>query len=337
MSVTVLRPGLLTSIQDAGRYGYRKFGLPVGGAMDPYSLRIANLLVGNDEREAALEATLIGPALRFEQDALLAVAGGDLSPTVDGMKLPMWRPVIVKSGSVLRFGPCKSGCRAYVAVAGGFRIPEVMGSKSTYLRGGIGGFHGRALQEGDVIGLNAPEQARSVAPAAFDSLRSTAWFAGWNRMPHHSEHITVRAMRGDHYAHFDDDSRLRFFDRPFQVEPQSDRMGCRLSGSRLQLAEPIEVISEAVAVGTVQAPPDGHPIVLLADSQTIGGYPRIAQIAAADLPLIAQAKPGTRIRFQEISVREAERLYRLKEYEIRIIRAGIRMKRLGQKFFSMQN
>lgn len=195
MSFKVVKPGLLTSLQDLGRYGYQKYGVIVSGAMDPVSLRLANLLVGNDEDEAALELTLVGPSLIVEQDALLAVTGGDMSPKVNGQPLPMWRPVYVRKGSHLQFGACKAGSRAYVAVAGGYDVPVVMGSKSTYLRAGIGGYQGRALAEGDVIAWKASagraaeyreQWARKLEGVSSDYI-STDWHTGRGFHPHEGE------------------------------------------------------------------------------------------------------------------------------------------------------
>ncbi|VBB09805.1 allophanate hydrolase subunit 2 [Lucifera butyrica] len=329
MSLTVVRPGLLTTIQDLGRTGYQKYGVIVGGGMDSYSLRLANLLVGNEEGEAALEITLTGPMLKIEGDVLMAITGGDLSPTVAGEPVPMGRPVYLKQGTVLQFGACRTGCRSYLAVAGGYTVPEVMGSKSTYLRAGIGGFRGRPLQPGDMLATN-PTPAASVrfmkrlaGKAPHTALAATSWYAGRGHIPL-AQPATVRAMRGGQYENFTPDSREQFWHSIFQVTPKSDRMGYRLTGPGLHLAEPLEMISEAVSLGTIQVPPDGNPILLMADRQTTGGYPKIAQVALADVPLVAQMKPGGKIRFQEISLLEAERLYIKREHSMQMIRTAIR-------------
>ncbi|MDF9840758.1 MULTISPECIES: biotin-dependent carboxyltransferase family protein [unclassified Paenibacillus] len=331
MSISVLQPGMLTSIQDLGRYGYQKYGVIVSGAMDTYSLRTANLLVGNDEAEAALEMTLMGPSLLIKNDTLLAITGGDLSPVIDKQPVPMWRPLYVKGGSVLEFGACKSGCRAYLAVAGGYHIPAVMGSKSTYLRAGIGGYEGRALKEGDELALETMGEKskrlmRSLQKSAGeDTLASTPWYAGGSILKHAGD-ILVRVTRGSQFERFDDVSRNRLYSEPFQITPQSDRMGYRLSGPALQLEEPFEMISEGVCLGTVQVPPDGNPIILLADRQTVGGYPSIAQVAVVDIALIAQMKPGQKLAFQEITAREAEKLYLDRERDMEEMRSAISLK-----------
>ncbi|BCJ86234.1 5-oxoprolinase subunit C family protein [Effusibacillus dendaii] len=326
MSIQVIRPGLLTTVQDLGRLGQQKHGVIVSGAMDPFALRIANLLVGNDEREAALEITLMGPTIRFQKDCVIAICGGNLSPKIDGQPIPDWRPVWVKQGSLLQFGSPQTGCRAYLAVAGGFDVPVVMGSRSTYLRAGIGGFYGRALREGDVL----PIGCRSMWEAAEWREREGRFFAGWfvdtRIRPKYGKNPTVRVMRGGEFDWFAKDIQQQFFAASFQVTPQSDRMGYRLSGPQLALSEPKELISEAVAAGTVQVPAEGNPIILLADRQTTGGYPKIAQVATVDLPILAQVTPGERIRFEEISLSQAQELYRLREREIGILRQGIKFR-----------
>ncbi|SDE29928.1 biotin-dependent carboxyltransferase family protein [Sporomusa acidovorans] len=333
MKITVLRPGLLSSIQDLGRYGFQKYGVIVSGAMDSYALRVANILVGNEEGEGALEMTLMGPSLRLEQDTLLAITGGNMAPAVNGAAVPLWRPVFVKQGSVLEFKGCKPGCRTYLAVAGGFAIPPVMGSKSTYLRAGIGGFHGRALQQGDILPLTSslPEQAGRLVKQLAGKLQgkffaATDWHAAKMHIPQSSAPIQVRVTCGSQYEQFTADSKTRFFNQPFQVAAQSDRMGYRLSGMVLELKEPSEMISEAVALGTVQVPPDGKPIILLADRQTAGGYPKIAQVAAVDIALIAQARPGDHIKFQEISHIAAEQLYLEREAYLQQLKQAIALR-----------
>lgn len=333
MSMTVLRPGLLSSIQDLGRYGFQKYGVIVSGALDSYALRVANILVGNEEGQGALEMTLMGPTLRLEQDMLLAITGGDMAPAINGAAVPMWRPVYVKQGSVLAFRGSKPGCRSYLAVAGGYDIPVVMGSKSTYLRAGIGGFHGRALQQDDVLaGQNSlSEQADRLSKQLAAKLQghafaATAWYAAKEHIPQIAQPISVRVTCGSQYEHFTAASKAQFFGQPFQVTTQSDRMGYRLSGPVLTLSEPLEMISEAVALGTIQVPPDGNPIVLLADRQTAGGYPKIAQVAAVDVALIAQTRPGAQIKFQEISLKEAEQLYLEREGYLQQLKQAIALR-----------
>ncbi|MFC0472522.1 biotin-dependent carboxyltransferase family protein [Halalkalibacter kiskunsagensis] len=331
MSMTVLRPGLLTSIQDLGRVGFQKYGVIMSGAMDSYAHRVANLLVGNEEAEAALEITLTGPSVEIEEDLLLAITGGELSPTIDSYPIPLWKPVYVKKGSVLQFGPCKSGCRAYLAVAGGFRVEKVMGSASTYLRAGIGGYFGRTLEAGDVLAVKAPSEhavqlMEQLAKRGDKYFSTTSWSVQTERVVPEEKITTIRVTRGTHYEQFTEQARTAFFDQVFNVSPQSDRMGYRLSGDPLELTQSFEVISEAVSLGTIQVPSNGQPIILLADRQTTGGYPRIGQVITVDISLLAQAKPGGSIQFKEVSMQEAEALYVNREMDLLELRAGIALK-----------
>ncbi|MFC0560253.1 5-oxoprolinase subunit C family protein [Halalkalibacter alkalisediminis] len=331
MSMKILRPGLLTSIQDLGRVGYQKYGVIMSGAMDPYALRVANLLVGNDEGEAALEITLTGPSLKIEQDILIAITGGELSPTIENKPIPLWKPVYVKKGSVLQFGPCISGCRTYLAIAGGIDVEEVMGSCSTYLRAGIGGFHGRALEVGDVLEFRAPSERsllliQQLLEKSDDLFSTTTWSVSKEFFVPDKKNNTIRVILGSHYEHFTKESKRVFFEQAFTVTPQSDRMGYRLSGDPLELTHSFEMISEAVSLGTIQVPPDGNPIILLADRQTTGGYPRIGQVASVDISLLAQVKPGERIQFKEVSVQEAEETYLNREKDFKELRAGLNLK-----------
>jgi antagonist of KipI len=330
MRIKVLRPGLLTTIQDLGRYGFQKYGVIASGAMDTFALRMANLLVGNEQGEAALEVTLVGPKMEFEEDALISICGADLSPQVDGQRIAQWRTVYVRKGSVLSFGRAVMGCRAYVAVAGGFTIPEILGSRSTYLRAGIGGFDGRALQEGDVLETGVPSEwsihnMKKLANSGGQTAVS-GWGISADVLPAYTANPVVRVLRGAQFDWFLEESQQQFFTSDFRVTPQSDRMGYRLKGPELVLQKPRELISEAVAPGTIQVPAEGQPIVLLADRQTTGGYPKIAQVISVDLPVMAQVKPGEIIRFQEVSFEEAETLYLERERDIQQVKQGIDLK-----------
>ncbi|MFS0666865.1 biotin-dependent carboxyltransferase family protein [Peribacillus frigoritolerans] len=321
MSLRVIKPGLLTSIQDLGRKGFKQHGVIVSGAMDAHSLRIANMLVGNEEGEAALEITLMGPTIKVEKNCLISITGGNLSPTLDNKVVPMWKPLLVKNGSILRFEGCKSGCRAYLTVAGGFAIPEIMESKSTYLRAGIGGYMGRALKADDVLQINEP--SKNLDDRTFKgSFSFPKWFVNEKEfMPGGKPHI--RFIDGSQYEYFTDSSKDSFVERLFKVSNQSDRMGYRISGPALKLKDNGELLSEAVTNGSVQVPPDGNPIILLSDSQTTGGYPKIAQVITADLPIIAQVKPGESIQFSRVNLKEAERLFLQKERQLKELKVSI--------------
>jgi antagonist of KipI len=282
----IIRPGLLTTVQDLGRTGFRGSGVPLSGAMDAGALRRANLLVGNPEGAAALEVTLLGPELEFLQDALVAVEGAEFEGVKTGEALS------ICAGERLRFGPCARGCRAYLAVAGGVGAAPVLGSRSTYLRGGFGGFQGRALKAGDRLG-----RGQVVSCPRGDG-------PGTRHNPTPSPSPVVRAIRGAHAGEFGDS----LFNATFKLSPQSDRMGLRLTGPAIQRVGGTELVSGAVAPGTVQIPPDGQPIVLAADAQTIGGYPQAAHVIAADLPLLGQLRPGDSVAFREVSLAEAHAL-----------------------------
>ncbi|PIC69465.1 KipI antagonist [Sporosarcina sp. P16b] len=326
MSVNVLNAGLLTTIQDIGRTGSQKFGVLVSGAMDSYSMRVANLLVGNEEREGVFEITLFGTMLQFEEDTLIAITGGDLQTTIDGIPVANWRPLIVKKGSILKFGFAIEGCRAYLAIAGGIDIPVVMGSKSTYLVAGIGGFKGRALQQNDHLSFGQLTESNDKVFTRIEQVGTPDW-----AVPHHplislASTQTIRMIEGTEYQHFDDASKQRLVSEPYVVTPQSNRMGLRLEGQALSLTEKLELLSEGVTFGTIQIPPNGKPIILMADRQTAGGYPKIGQVITADLGSLSQVKPNAKLHFKLITQAEAERELIAKEELIHQIKIGIQQK-----------
>ncbi|KOR89741.1 biotin-dependent carboxyltransferase family protein [Paenibacillus solani] len=329
MSITVIKPGLLVTLQDTGRYGYGKFGISPAGAMDSFAYLIANRLVGNEDEQAALEITWSGFAVEFERSLWVAITGGDLTPTIDGERVPMWRPVLIKAGSCLSFQQPVAGCRAYLAVSGGFDVPIMMNSYSTYLRAGIGGYEGRALKKGDTLSVRLsrlPLEAPERFLDEYGGFFTVRWFVSAGGYTDSNREIEIRVLKGRQYDDFDEFSQQALFDEFFTVTPQSDRMGYRLSGPTLQVIHSNEYISEPVAVGTVQVPADGQLIILMADRQTLGGYPKIAQIASVDIPLLAQLPAGGKIRFREISLPEAEQLSSARIRELRLIEAMIKRK-----------
>jgi len=319
MSIEITRSGLLTTVQDLGRYGFQKYGITVSGAMDAFALRVANLLVGNPESNAVLEMTLIGSSVLFHQDSLISICGANLSPTIDKKSVPMWRPLYVKEGASLDFGQCLKGCRVYIGIAGGLAVPKVLGSRSTYLRANIGGYQGRPLKEKDILHFGAPSNLASKIMSYFSSplnnhqFRATKWYISPRIFPGYQNNPRVRVIRDRQWDYFTTKSKELFFTQPFQVTNQSDRMGYRLKGPDLQMEKKLVIISEAVTPGTIQVPSDGNPIILLSDRQTTGGYPQIAHIATVDLPVISQVKPGEIIYFEDISLEEAQRLLFLRE------------------------
>lgn len=330
MTLRIEHPGLLTTVQDLGRPGHQHEGIPAGGAMDPVALRVANLLVGNDEGAAALEITVSGPRIVLDAPALIALGGAGLGATIDDVPVPAWRPVRVAPGATLAFRGAGSGCRAYLAVAGGIDVPVVLGSRSTYLRAGIGGVEGRALRRGDVLSSGTPAALGARIAAAIAEPRSgasvAAWGAGPTLRPPYSVAPVVRLLPGAHADALTTASRRLLHDAELRVDPRSDRMGYRLAGATLELRAPLELLSEPVAFGTVQLPPGGQPIVLMADRQTTGGYPRIGEVATADLPLLAQLRPGDRLRFRPVSLAEAQALYLQRERDIAEARRAIELR-----------
>ena len=327
LSIQVVKPGLQTTIQDLGRFGYMSQGVSVTGAMDARSLRISNLLVGNAENEAVLEMTMTGPSLKFDEDRLIAVSGGGMLPVMNGKRLQVHTPLFIPAGSLLHFEPLKKGCRAYLSVAGGFDVPVLMGSKSTYLRAGLGGYKGRALQKGDILDLlPMPQASRDFMKRLSEHRSSPKWSV--SRSPGSTnEQTIIRVLKGSHYDRFTEQSRDLFFGSPFQISTQSDRMGYRLDTDQtIELSEPFELLSEAVTLGTIQLPPGGKPIILLADRQSTGGYPRIGQVMIVDIPKLAQLRPGEWVVFDEVSLQEAEQIYIQSEKEIAEIKAAIGLK-----------
>ncbi|MGN7356468.1 biotin-dependent carboxyltransferase family protein [Paenibacillus sp. SAF-054] len=322
MSLEITKRGLLATVQDMGRQGYGKYGISGSGVMDRNAYRLANWLAGNRGNEAVIEITWSGFSVKFTEDTLISIAGADLGPESGGIPVPMWRPVFMRRGSDLTFKRPVSGCRSYLAVHGGIDVPEVMGSRSTYLRAGIGGLKGRALESGDV--LRATSDTAKLCWTIPDGVnfRSVKWSAA----PRHADGYaqqTVRVTRGRQAEDFLDSAIGLFFEGEYRVKPESDRMGYRLSGPALPLKTPREYVSEGVTAGTVQVPADGQPIILMADRQTLGGYPKIAQVASVDLPLVAQMPPRGVIRFREISQAESELLYVEQEHRMQRLKRMI--------------
>ncbi len=315
----VVDPGLQTTVQDLGRRGYQKFGMPEGGAMDRVALRVANALVGNDEDAAGLEITLRGPGIEFETDALIAVCGAQCTATIADVDVPDRRAVFVGEGAVLTVGSTASGCRSYLAIAGGIDVPDVMGSKSTYLRAAVGGLEGRALRAGDRVPIGEPSPAAHSVMAEAAADLGPLPFVLTERRADAASTVTalaggrVRFVQGPHFELLDEQDRKSLVDEPFVISTRSDRMGYRLEGPALVSGGRADLLSSAVVAGTVQIPPDGHPIVLMVDRQTTGGYPVAAHVITADLAHVAQLRPGDEIYFEEVSVDDAQAALRQSE------------------------
>jgi antagonist of KipI len=292
----VLSPGILTSIQDLGRYGYGRYGVAPSGALDSYALRIANLLVGNHSDQAGLEAMLLGPAIRALADIVVAVTGGDLQPRRNRQPIAMWCSHILKKDDILSFNSPVSGFRAYIAVRGGIGVAPVMGSRSTNLSSGFGGLQGRALEKNDILTSEHHSQ-----PVKRDTRAlNTAW------IPVYPNNWSLRVIWGPQDDHFPDESRGSFLSASYTMSSESDRTGIRMQGPVIPQKPELQtsIISEGVIAGSVQIPGDGIPIIILGETVT-GGYRKIATVISADLPLLGQIKPGDTVRFKAVSLNEA--------------------------------
>jgi biotin-dependent carboxylase-like uncharacterized protein len=304
----VLEPGPYTTVQDGGRYGYQQFGIPPTGALDQFAYRVANILVGNPEGAAVLESTVVGPRLEIVTEADIAVTGAEMPVTVNDQPMATWRAIRVRPGDVVRVGQVKSGCRSYLAVTGGIDVPVVMGSRSTYVGAKVGGHQGRLLAPGDCLprGERVPHGVDSQVPSAF--------------IPRYESEIQLRAVPGPQDEYFDE-ALATFFSEEFVVSPKADRIGYRLQGPALLHRDGVDksIISEPSLPGGVQVAPDGQAIILLVE-QTVGGYTKIATVISTDIPKVAQAKPGDRIRFEEVELQDTHEAFRQAERTIDAIK-----------------
>jgi antagonist of KipI len=282
--------------------------------MDPLSHKLANVLCGNDEKAVVLEITLHGLILLFDQDALIALCGGGSEPMLDGESVGCFRPLFVRQGSLLEFKPTSTGCRMYLALAGGFDAAEMMGSCATYVPAGIGGLNGRYLAKGDqLFRKSSPGLVSSRIISNIDKASKKRISVSWGSNPFShllEEDVHLRFLPGPEWEQFSSCSRDFFLSASFEISDRSDRMGYQLSGARLRHDSDHEMLSTGVSVGTVQVTHAGLPIILMSDGQTTGGYPRIAQIISADIPKCGQCRPGTFVRFKSISEKEAVAMHR---------------------------
>lgn len=319
MKVLVRSAGFLTSVQDLGRTGFRQSGVPVGGALDSHALRVANALVGNNDSAAGLEVNLGKLRLRFEDGRVVAWCGGSFAVRINDEDLPPGHAGRVgKDDELLMVAP-DAGARAWLAISGGIDVPFVLGSRSTDLRGNFGGHEGRNLRDGDVLALGRGD----LGIASWKDERISQWSAPatWAARTHRDHFL--RIVRGAHWERFTPEAQDFLVANTFTVTPDSDRMGARLDGPELTRIDPADLLSEAVAPGTLQVPPDGKPILLLGDCQTIGGYPRIAHVITVDLSIAAQLWPGEAVRFHEVSLAEAQGLLREREEDFARFRVGL--------------
>lgn len=305
MGIRVLKAGMLTTVQDLGRTGYQSQGFSVAGVMDVRSFKIANLLLDNPENEPVLEFTLIGPTLEFTSATIIAITGGDFQPTINGEPAPMYTAIYMNKGDILKFGSAKTGSRGYIAFSSYLDIPVVMGSRCTNLKSGIGGFKGRKLREDDYIGFRIKRRylpfflSRHLEPEDFSQ-----------------DHTTLRVVMGPQDNLFSKQGIETFLNSEYTVTNDFDRMGCRLEGPFIAPKTTSDIISDGIVFGSVQVPSHGKPIILLADRQTTGGYAKIATVASVDLPKLVQRKTDHKIRFEAITVQEAQKLYRKQSKEL---------------------
>lgn len=287
----IIEPGFLTTVQDAGRFGWLRFGVPPAGPLDAAAFQAANALVHNAATAAGLEITWSGPTLRVRRDALIAVCGADFELWIGRRPVPTWYSLVMRAGEILHFGARRSGARAYLAIDGGIALPPYLGSQATYLPGGFGGLEGRALRAGDRL----PLHSSNGDPFA---RAGRAWPMA--QRPPYSAAPTLRVILGPQAEAFTAEGCATFLSAMYILSPVSDRMGARLKGPAITHAGETGIVSDGLIAGCIQVPPDGQPIIMLADHQTTGGYPKIATVIQADLPLVAQLMPGDSVRFQAL-------------------------------------
>ncbi len=327
-SVNVTRAGFLATVQDLGRVGHRQRGVSVAGALDTNALQIANLLVGNNPAAAGLEATLGELRLRFNDDRLVAWCGGAFHVKAADSPLPPGRVAVVRSGDGLTVTAPERGARSWLAIAGGIDVPVVLGSRGTDLRGAFGGLEGRTLRDGDMLNLAPP----SLKAARIAETLGSARMAGWSAPNEWSNtartHAFLRVVRGEDWSRFRTTALGSFVHEAFTVTPDSDRMGVRMEGPPLMQLHAEEMLSQAVAPGTIQVPRSGQPILLLGDCQTIGGYPKIAHVITVDFPAAAQLREGDAVRFVEVTLADAQRWLVERERNVERFRIGLDLQTL---------
>ena len=320
MKAIIEGAGFLTSVQDLGRTGFREFGVSTSGALDSFALRVANLLVGNDETDAGLEITLGGLQLHFDDERIVAWCCGEFNVQIGPAPLPAGHAAVVHPGEELKVGRPQIGCRAWLAISGGIDVACMLGSRSTDLRANFGGLHGRALRDGDELLLG--KCRRSIRPVGTTD-RISSWTAPHDWVNPAKHNPMLRFIRGVDWDRFNASTLQRLTTESLAVSPDSDRMGVRFYGPELKREDSVDLISEAVAPGTVQVPPSGKPILLLRDCQTIGGYPKIAHVITVDLAIAAQLRPGDQVRFSEVPLAEAHALLVDRERQLELFRIGL--------------
>ena len=304
MSIQILKAGILDTIQDLGRNGFSHWGINPGGAMDLHAASVANMLVDNEPDQAVLEIHFPSPQILFEQTALVSICGADFKPMINDQLVPLWQPIIIPKNSILFFDRLEWGARAYIAFHGGLDIPQWLNSYSTHLKARAGGWEGRKLERFDQIHLGETKMYYPAWQKENRAFTSLPWKAGMQEV--YEPLLEFGMLQGAEWEDLNENSRQMIHSDSFFIDPASDRMGYRLKGTRLTRLNDQEMISSGVTRGTIQLLPDGQLVLLMADHQTVGGYPRIGQVIAADLAKLAQVRPGHSIRFKKVKLQEAE-------------------------------
>jgi len=303
----VIKSGIFDTIQDLGRYGYQQFGMPVSGAMDSYALRIGNRILGNKENEAGIELSSPGLFLEVLSRTVIAIAGANFNSAINNLPVPMWEALEVKKGDKISFNQIKKGSRSYLLVAGGIKVPCLLGSKSTYIRAKIGGLKGRSLKRSDIIHIGNPE--KKLQDVIGRKVTS-------HDIPDYHEENEIRVILGPQDDYFSETSLSTFLNSFYEITVNSDRMGYRLKGPKIESKNGSDIITDGIPPGSIQVPRNGMPIVMLADRQTTGGYAKIATVISVDIDKFAQIKPGNKIRFRKVDLEEAHRLLLEREEKI---------------------
>lgn len=320
MSISILKPGLLDTIQDLGRYGYGSLGINCGGAMDRYAAQLANMLVGNPVHEAVMEIHFPGPQLLFEQNALISITGADFAPSLNDETLPLWQPLLIRKHTILHFPRLSWGARCYIAIHGGYCVDEWLTSSSTNLKAGAGGFHGRKLEKGDeLVSKESTIYFAGLMKAGKDVHRLN-WRADTSSVYQFPNDIHI--IEGNELEALTTQSADEFAESNFTIHPFSDRMGYRLRGPQLRFRHSSELVSTGVSFGTIQLLPDGELIVLMADHQTTGGYPRLGHVISAHLPKLAQLRPSDCIQFTKTTIEQAEAMFFAQHKELNILQTA---------------
>lgn len=309
--IRIIKSGTFTTVQDKGRWGYERFGISVAGSMDDFASRVANILVGNPEDSPVIESAFLGPEIFFDCDEIISITGGYMNPRINGEPIPQWTSIKVRGGDILNFSPASSGFRSYISFSRGLDIPEVMGSRSTFTRGKLGGYKGRKLENGDEIKLGNKElsNAGSYLPSSF--------------IPVYGKEKEIRVIMGPQDNYFTEVGIETFLTSRYNITSEADRMGYRLDGEKIEHIASADIISDGIVFGSIQVPGHGFPIIMMADRATTGGYTKIATVITPDLSTLAQMAPGDFINFKAVSLGEAHVLYRQYENRFKKIKAVV--------------